>query len=68
MLPTVTVQEIEDMIGTGEIYGGMIPKVRAAIACIHGKVREVVIVDGSEPNVLSRVVAGEVLGTRIVRM
>lgn len=68
VLPTVTVQEIEDMIGTGEIYGGMIPKVRAAIACIHGKVREVVIVDGSEPNVLSREVAGEVLGTRIVRM
>lgn len=68
VLPTVTVQEIEDMIGTGEIYGGMIPKVRAAISCIHGKVSEVVIVDGSEPNVLSRVLGGEVLGTRIVRM
>jgi acetylglutamate kinase len=68
VLPTVTVQEIEDMIGTGEIYGGMIPKVRAAISCIHGKVSEVVIVNGSEPNVLSRVLGGEVLGTRIVRM
>ncbi|MGM1050443.1 N-acetylglutamate kinase [Paenibacillus uliginis N3/975] len=68
VLPTVTVQQIEDMIGTGEIYGGMIPKVRAAISCIHGKVREVVIVDGSEPSVLSRVLSGEVIGTRIVRM
>jgi len=68
VLPTVTVQEVEDMIGTGEIYGGMIPKVRAAISCIHGKVSEVVIVDGSEPNVLSRVLEGEILGTRIVRM
>ncbi|KOP66213.1 acetylglutamate kinase [Bacillus sp. FJAT-18019] len=68
VLPTVTVQEVEDMIGTGEIYGGMIPKVRAAISCIHGKVSEVVIVDGSEPNVLSRVLGGEILGTRIVRM
>lgn len=68
VLPSVTVQEIEDMIGTGEIYGGMIPKVRAAISCIHGKVREVVIVDGSEPGVLSRVLSGEVIGTRIVRM
>lgn len=68
VLPTVTVQEVEDMIGTGEIYGGMIPKVRAAISCIHGKVSEVVIVDGSEPNVLSRVLGGETLGTRIVRM
>ncbi len=68
VLPTITVQEIEDMIGTGEIYGGMIPKVRAAISCIHGKVREVVIVDGSEPGVLSRVLSGEKIGTRIVRM
>ncbi|USB32819.1 acetylglutamate kinase [Paenibacillus sp. YPG26] len=68
VLPTVTVQQIEDMILTGEIYGGMIPKVRAAVACIHGQVKEVVIVNGSEPNVLSRVLSGEAIGTRIVRM
>lgn len=68
VLASITVQDIEDMISTGEIYGGMIPKVRAAIACIHGKVKEVVIVDGSEPRVLSRVLNGEVIGTRIVRM
>uniref|UniRef100_UPI00403F20CB acetylglutamate kinase n=1 Tax=Paenibacillus sp. FSL W8-0426 TaxID=2921714 RepID=UPI00403F20CB len=68
VLPSVSVQEIEDMIQTGEIYGGMIPKVRAAIACIHGDVREVVIVDGSEPQILSRVLGGEAIGTRIIRM
>lgn len=68
VLPSVTVQQIEDMIQTGEIYGGMIPKVRAAIACIQGKVKEVVIVDGSEPEILSRVLKGEAIGTRIVRM
>lgn len=68
VLHTVTVQEIEDMIQTGEIYGGMIPKVRAAIACISGKVNEVVIVDGSEPGVLRKVLAGETIGTKIVRM
>lgn len=68
VLPSVTVQEIEDMIQTGEIYGGMIPKVRAAIACIHGKVQEVIIVDGGEPGILSRVLAGEEIGTKIVRM
>ncbi|MNJ05346.1 acetylglutamate kinase [compost metagenome] len=56
------------MIQTGEIYGGMIPKVRAAIACISGKVNEVVIVDGSEPGVLRKVLAGETIGTKIVRM
>jgi acetylglutamate kinase len=66
VLPTVTVAEIEEMIATGEIYGGMIPKVRAAMQCIHGDVQEVVIVNGTEPNVLSRTLQGEAIGTRIV--
>ncbi|WP_042240208.1 acetylglutamate kinase [Paenibacillus sp. FSL R5-0912] len=67
VLPSVTVAQIEALIADGEIYGGMIPKVRAAMDCIQGKVSEVVIVDGKEPNVLSRVLQGEELGTRIVR-
>jgi acetylglutamate kinase len=67
VLPTVTVKQINEMIATGEIYGGMIPKVRAAMSCIHGDVQEVVIVNGSEPKVLSRVMQGETIGTRIAR-
>jgi acetylglutamate kinase len=68
VLPTVTVAEIEQMIVSGDIYGGMIPKVRAAIECIQGRVQEVVIVDGSVPEVLSKVFAGSSqIGTRIVR-
>ncbi|MBW4081644.1 acetylglutamate kinase [Paenibacillus sp. S150] len=67
VLPSVTVGQIEDLIANGEIYGGMIPKVRAAIDCIQGSVSEVVIVDGKEPRVLSRVLQGEELGTRIIR-
>ena len=45
----------------------MIPKVRAAMACLHGDVQEVVIVDGSVPRVLSRAVNEGGIGTRIVR-
>ncbi|UJF36496.1 acetylglutamate kinase [Paenibacillus hexagrammi] len=67
VLPVVTVAEIEAMIQSGVIYGGMIPKVRAAIACIQGRVKEVVIVNGSEPNVLSKVLKEGGIGTRIVR-
>ncbi|NEW08828.1 acetylglutamate kinase [Paenibacillus sp. SYP-B3998] len=67
VLPVLSVAEIEEMIASGDIYGGMIPKVRAAIACIQGKVQEVVIVNGSEPNVLSKVLKGTGIGTRIVR-
>lgn len=67
VLSSLTILEIEEMIGSGEIYGGMIPKVRAAIQCLQGKVEEVLIVDGAEPAVLSRVLSGEPLGTRIIR-
>jgi acetylglutamate kinase len=67
VLPSVTVAEIEAMIGSGEIYGGMIPKVRAAVQCIQGRVREVVIVNGDEPGVLARVVREGGIGTRIVQ-
>lgn len=67
VLPTVTAAEIEDMIASGEIYGGMIPKVRAAMQCIQGHVKEVVIADGAEPQVLSRILQNEAVGTRIVR-
>lgn len=67
VLPSVTVAQIEALIENGEIYGGMIPKVRAAMDCIQGQVSEVIIVDGKEPRVLSKVLKGEALGTRIVR-
>jgi acetylglutamate kinase len=67
VLPTVTVQEIEAMIQSGEIYGGMIPKVKAAVQCIHGAVKEVVIVNGAEPRVLSKVLKEGTVGTRIVK-
>lgn len=67
VLPSVTVEDIEEMIASGEIYGGMIPKVRAAIQCIQGRVREVVIVSGSEPGVLTKAVREGGVGTSIVK-
>jgi len=67
VLPQVTFAEIEEMIASGEIYGGMIPKVRAAMSCLHGDVQEVLIVDGAAPRVLSRAIRDGNIGTRIVR-
>ncbi|MEK8131762.1 acetylglutamate kinase [Paenibacillus filicis] len=67
VLPSVTVQEIDEMIASGEIYGGMIPKVKAAVQCIQGVVKEVVIVNGSEPQVLSKALKEGGIGTRIVK-
>lgn len=67
VLPQVTVQEIEEMITNGDIYGGMIPKVRAAVQCLQGQVQEVVIADGSEADVLSKILRGEPIGTKILK-
>ncbi|WP_035119587.1 acetylglutamate kinase [Cohnella panacarvi] len=67
VLPTVTFADIEEMIASGEIYGGMIPKVRAAMSCLHGNVKEVLIVDGAAERVLSRAVTEGQIGTRITR-
>lgn len=67
VLEQVTFADIEAMIASGEIYGGMIPKVRAAMSCLHGDVREVRIVDGAAPNVLSRAVNEGDIGTRIIK-
>jgi acetylglutamate kinase len=67
VLPSVTVVQIGEMIDSGEIYGGMIPKVKAAIQCIQGAVKEVVIVDGAEPGVLCKALKKGSIGTRIVR-
>jgi len=66
VLPTVTPSQIQAMIDSGEIYGGMIPKVKAALKCLGGGVNEVVIVNGSEPGVLGKVLRGEKIGTTIV--
>lgn len=67
IMPELSVQQIEEMIETGDIYGGMIPKVRAAIQCIQGDVQEVVILSGQEPNGMTKVLQGENIGTRIIK-
>lgn len=67
VLPAVTRADIERMIEAGDIYGGMIPKVQAAMQCLQGQVQEVVIVDGAEPDVLTKVLQGENIGTKILK-
>lgn len=65
VLSSVTVAEIYDMIDSGDIYGGMIPKVKAAIACMQGEVKEVVIVSGQIEGVLTKAVTVGGVGTVI---
>jgi len=67
VLPQVTTAEIDGMIASGEIYGGMIPKVQSAVQCLQGRVREVVIISGAEPGAFARAVREGGVGTRIVK-
>jgi len=62
LLEKVTENEISTMIESGIIYGGMIPKVKAALHGLQGNVPEVMIINGknSEP-----MINGQLKGTTI---
>ncbi|HLR41204.1 MAG TPA: acetylglutamate kinase [Virgibacillus sp.] len=48
LLESVTEKEVAQLIAEGTIYGGMIPKVTAAIASLNEVLDEVMIVDGKQ--------------------
>lgn len=57
---------IEEMIDNQTIYGGMIPKVKAAIDGLVHNIPEVGIVNGFEKNSLIDYINGKNIGTKIV--
>ncbi|WP_182201385.1 acetylglutamate kinase [Paraliobacillus salinarum] len=58
-------QEIEQLIQTKVIYGGMIPKVRAALMALEKNVPQVSIVNGIKPDTLIDFIDGKKVGTMI---
>ncbi|HYK95804.1 MAG TPA: acetylglutamate kinase [Candidatus Dormibacteraeota bacterium] len=58
---------VESMIAAGVISGGMIPKVRTAIAVLEAGSPEVVIADGRGPDALRRALEDRTYGTRLRR-
>ncbi len=66
-IPELSAAEVREMIGSGAIAGGMIPKVEAALAAVDAGAGEAHIVDGRGPAVLAALRRGEPVGTRIVR-
>jgi acetylglutamate kinase len=55
-----------EMIGAGEISGGMVPKVRSALASLENGVSSVAIIDGRREHAVREYFVGEPVGTRIV--
>lgn len=63
VISELTANEAEKMIAAGQIYGGMIPKVQAAIDCLREGVQKVAIINGQEEKSLIKQVTGKNAGT-----
>ncbi len=67
LIPDIKSGEVEDLIKSGVIKGGMIPKVRNAVEAIRHGVKKCHIIDGRIPHaVLLEIFTPEGVGTEIV--
>lgn len=66
VVPELAREQIDAMIASGEIGGGMIPKVRAALETARALKAPVRIMPGNDPEALSRWAGGQDVGTRIL--
>jgi len=66
VIPELTAAGIESLIHRGVIQGGMVPKVKAALAASATSGAPVVILNGNDPAALAAWIGGERVGTRIL--
>jgi acetylglutamate kinase len=64
-LDTITPEEAAALIADGTIRGGMVPKVRAALAALAWEGSEAIIADGSAVHALARALDDPTFGTRV---
>ena len=64
-LDTLTSGEAETLIDSGVIAGGMVPKIRAALAALAWDGSEAIIADASAERALARALGDSTFGTRI---
>ncbi|RDW18134.1 acetylglutamate kinase [Oceanobacillus arenosus] len=63
----LTQSKIEDLIVSGVIHGGMIPKVRSALQGLAEGVEESIIINGLTPIDLKKYIHGEEVGTKVIK-
>jgi acetylglutamate kinase len=66
LCPELTIADCERLISEGVATGGMQAKLNAAISALKQGVGQVRIAPGAAPDVLSRILTGEQLGTSLV--
>ena len=64
-LDSLSVAEAEALIADGTIRGGMVPKVRAALAALTWEGSEAIIADSAAPDALVRALGDPGFGTRV---
>jgi acetylglutamate kinase len=64
-LDTLTSGEAEALIESGVIAGGMVPKIRAALAALAWDGSEAIIADASADRALERALTDPTFGTRL---
>lgn len=67
LIPTLTLEQSRLLIADGVATGGMQAKLNAAGDALLGGIAEVVIAPGAAPGIVSRLLAGETIGTRFIR-
>lgn len=66
LLPRLSARRALDLISTGEISGGMVPKVLSALEALESGAAEVRIIDGRSRHALLRAMTGGDEGTSII--
>ena len=68
LIRVVKTDETEDLIKSGVISGGMIPKVRSCTEAINGGVKRVFVIDGRIPHaILIEMLTDEGVGTMFTK-
>jgi len=67
ILHLLTPEDIEQLKAEQQFFGGMLPKVDACLQCLQEGIEEIYILDGREEEVISKVFAKQLIGTRILR-
>lgn len=66
LISSITTAEIEKLINTGAISGGMIPKMKCCIEAIEKGVASVCLIGGKKPHILLELFHGKEAGTIII--
>jgi acetylglutamate kinase len=64
-LDSISADEAEALIADGTVKGGMVPKVRAALAALAWDGAEAIIADSAAENALHRALDDPTFGTRV---